>query len=121
MCPIEIQKFRLAGEQNRKKTAKQPPPRHKHGEKFLRGPIPLTWLSRASKLSGKALHVGIVLWFRAGIEQNRTIKLSNLSVKVVGLTRYSKNRALKHLESAGLITVERCAGRSPVVTILRTD
>ena len=34
---------------------------------FLRGPIPWTWLLAASRLGGKVLHVGIVLWFLVGV------------------------------------------------------
>ena len=38
--------------------------------KFLKGPIPLYWLIAASKLPGKALAVGVVIWFRAGLEKS---------------------------------------------------
>jgi hypothetical protein len=37
------------------------PPRHRSGEKFLKGPIPLLWLIQAGRLPGKALHVGLLL------------------------------------------------------------
>ena len=35
-------------------TSKKPP-RHRPGEKFLRGPIPWTWLQQAARLRGSAL------------------------------------------------------------------
>jgi hypothetical protein len=41
-------------------------PRHRPGEKFLRGPIPWKWLIRAGRLPGKALQVGLLLWQAAG-------------------------------------------------------
>lgn len=118
MVPIELQKFRLSNKKHKQKLRKIPPPCHKQGERFLKGPIPLKWLIRASKLPGKSFHVAILICYRGGIEKSRTIKLSNITVKTFGLTRFSKKRALKHLESAGLITVERYTGRSPIVTIL---
>ena len=38
---------------------------------FIRGPLPLPWFARASQLSGKALHVGVLVWFRSGCEDQR--------------------------------------------------
>ena len=107
MCSIELQKFRLTGKQNRRRTSKQPPPRHKQGEKFLKGPIPLKWLINASSLPGKSLHIAIVVWYRAGLEKSRTIKLSNITVKVFGLTppssmvevQKARNREIKKYHS----------------------
>src|SRR5581483_3598380 len=40
-------------------------PRPAKGEEYLGGPIPLSWLGRAAVLPGKALHLGIALWFAA--------------------------------------------------------
>ena len=37
-------------------------PRHRQGEKFLKGPIPWDWLTKAAQLPGHALHVALVLW-----------------------------------------------------------
>jgi len=34
--------------------------------KFLKGPIPLEWLRRASHLSGKAIQISVCLWFLKG-------------------------------------------------------
>jgi hypothetical protein len=36
---------------------------------FLKGPIPTNWLSQASHLGGKTLHVGIAIWFAHGFEK----------------------------------------------------
>ena len=48
------------------------PPRHRSGEKFLKGPIPWAWLQRAFLLPGKALHVALLLWREAGCRRSRT-------------------------------------------------
>ena len=57
-------------------------PRHGKGEKFLKGPIPENWLAQAARLPGKAFHVGIVLWFLAGMKGEAVVTLSQ---KVSGL------------------------------------
>jgi hypothetical protein len=38
----------------------------RHGEAFLRGPIPFDWLATASQVPGAALHVGLALRFLRG-------------------------------------------------------
>lgn len=94
------------------------PPRHRPGQKFLKGPIPLTWLTRAAALPGKSLHVGLTIWFLAGLTQSRTVKLSSIGAASFGVDRYAKYRALRWLEEAGLIVVDRKVGRSPRVTLI---
>jgi hypothetical protein len=94
------------------------PPRHRSGEKFLKGPIPLSWLSAAATQAGKALHVGLALWFLAGVKRNRTIALSAPVLSSFGVGRYAGYRGLKALERVGLVSVVRHPGRLPIVTIL---
>lgn len=93
-------------------------PRHKQGEKFLKGPIPYIWLTKAGILPGKALHVAIALWFQAGIIGKPTVKLSPKIMQELGVERRTGYRALKSLENAGLVSVERHVGRTPIVTLL---
>jgi hypothetical protein len=87
------------------------------GQKFLRGPIPLDWLCKAARLPGKTLHVGLALWLEAGFRNSLVVTLSNVSGRQFGLDRNSKYRALKWLEQAGLVAVERKLGRAPMITI----
>ncbi len=94
------------------------PPRHKKGEKFLRGPIPLDWLTRAAALPGKAPVVGLALWFEAGITKNATVSLTNTVVRRFSVTPKTRSRCLRALESAEWVSVVRDPGRCPVVTIL---
>jgi hypothetical protein len=54
-------------------------------EQFLKGPIPLSWIIRALSLSGKAWHVGTVLWFWAGITRSKTIALTPSRLRHCGL------------------------------------
>ena len=85
----------------------------------LQASIPPDWLAAAAHLPGKSLHVGIALWRAAGVQNARTVLLSNTAVHRFGLDRNAKYRALAWLEEAGLISVERQVGRSPVVTLLK--
>ena len=94
------------------------PPRHRPGERFVKGRIPLNWLRTAAHQPGKAIIVALELWFRAGVEMSRTVRisLSNLQVDPK-LNRSSASRGLAALERTGLVTVVRRSGRKPTVTL----
>ena len=92
-------------------------PRHRPGEKFLKGPIPRKWLEEAASLPGKALHVAIELWFWAGIRGPEGIRLSTASLAKLGVKRHAAYRAIGWLQGAGLISVVRHQGRKLVITI----
>jgi hypothetical protein len=94
------------------------PPAPKSGDRFLRGPIPLHWLSRAAALPGRSLHVALAVWFMAGLKKTSIVPISNVTSLQFGLDRNAKYRGLEWLEKASLIAVERRAGCAPIVTIL---
>jgi hypothetical protein len=94
------------------------PPRPKGSGRFLRGPIPLDWLSHAAALPGRSLHVAMAVWFMAGLKKTAVVPVSNIIGLQFGLDRNAKYRALEWLENANLIAVERRPGRAPIVTIL---
>ena len=88
-------------------------------EHYLRGPIPLAWLEAAARLPGQALAVGVALWHLAGLRRTQQhLSLSTERLASFGVSRYAKDRALRHLTGAGLVTVDRKRGRSPRVTIV---
>ena len=119
MTSIDLQRVQFERKNiGQSSSASAKPPRPKHGAKFLRGPIPLDWLSRAASLPGRSLHVGVAVWFMAGLRKSRTVPISNITGLLFGLDRNAKYRALEWLESADLISVQRKAGCAPVVTIL---
>ncbi len=84
---------------------------------FLRGPVPLWWLVRAAALPGKALAVGIALWYRKGVTDRDVVRPSWKLWDRFGVGRHAAYRALSNLEAAGLIAVERQVGKNPTVTI----
>ena len=95
-----------------------PSPERKRPRRFLKGPVPLAWLQIASKASGKALHVGVALWYLSGLNRSKTVRLTRSVLQPFGVLRDSARRGLTQLENAGLVSAERRAGRSPRVTIL---
>jgi hypothetical protein len=97
--------------------ASKRPPRHRAGEKFLKGPVPWAWLERAFVLSGKALHVALLLWFEAGCRRCRTVRLCLSGELPVGLNEQSARRGLRRLAEAGLVAVRHRPGRGLEVTL----
>jgi hypothetical protein len=95
-------------------------PRHSRGELFVKGPIPWNWLVIATRAlpRGKALHVAIVLWFQAHLQNSPTVKLSATRLRELGVDRHAGYRALDALEKAELVKVVRRPGRLPTVTLL---
>jgi DNA-binding MarR family transcriptional regulator len=115
---FDITRFSETAPGHPRGSGQPPPPRPAQGEKYLGGPIPITWLQTASQLSGKALHVAIALWFTAGLTKSRTVRVSRTLTRSFGMQPDSARRGLKQLERAGLVDVHRITGRSPIVTLL---
>jgi hypothetical protein len=94
------------------------PPRHKQGHHFVKGPIPWNWISKAGQLPGKALHVGVCIWYLAGLNRSRMIHLSMARLSELGVSRYAGYRGLNSLELTGLVRVVRHKGRLSTVELL---
>jgi hypothetical protein len=86
--------------------------------KFVAGPVDVSWVVRASQLGVKALLVGLVLWHIKGLRKADTFNVSNLMVRDWGIRPDAKRRALRALENARLIKIERRGKRSPQVTLV---
>jgi DNA-binding MarR family transcriptional regulator len=85
---------------------------------FVKGPVPWEWLCAAGALPGKALHVGIYLWFLAGFGRSHDVALSvSAAARAFGCDRATASRGLRLLQRAGLVEVAHHAGRKPTVTI----
>ena len=89
--------------------------------KFIAGPIPVSWMCQAKRLGVTALLVGLALWHIRGLRKSNTFIVSNLMLRDWGIQADAKSRALRKLQRAGLITVERQGKRSPQVTFLVKD
>lgn len=100
------------------KAAVKPKAKRIAGE-FLKGPIPLPWLTAVTRLSGKApLAVALAVCFEAGRRKSNEVKLTTAILRRFSVNRKAKYSALKSLEKAGLVRVRREPRRNPVVTIL---
>ena len=61
---FNIEKFRLPD--NYMESCPKPPKKSKKprlNDNFLKGPIPIGWLMKASALPGKASQIGVALWY----------------------------------------------------------
>ena len=87
-------------------------------DKFIAGPIDVSWVVQAGRLGVKALLVGLALWHLKKLRQADTFIVSNLMVQEWGVQPDAKARALRKLEKAGLIKIGRRGKRSPQVTLV---
>lgn len=89
---------------------------------FIKGPIPLSWLTAVTKLPSKApLAVALALWFEHGRKRSYEVRLTKAILDRFSVNRKSKYTALVALEKLGLIQVKRLPRRNPIVTILIPD
>ena len=81
--------------------------------KFIAGPIDVQWMVQARPLGATALLVGLALWYLKKLRQNDTFIVSNLMLQEWKIQPDAKTRALRALERAGLIRVERRGEAQP--------
>ena len=86
--------------------------------KFIAGPIDVSWVCQARQLGVTALLVGLALWHLKGLRKADTLIVSNIMLQDWGIEPDAKARALRKLEEAGLIRVERRGKGSPLVTLI---
>ena len=89
--------------------------------RFLKGPIPLQDIARAACLPGKSLAVYLAIHHRCDLEGRGTVTLPAKLLSQFGVNRNAKARALRHLEQAGLVVVERKVGGATHVSLVRSD
>ena len=87
---------------------------------FLKGPVPLWWLTRAASLPGKALALGLALWWLHGMSKDDAVKLTGKALKVMNVSRDAATDGLRRLEADGLVSVQRAKGKRPVVHIIHS-
>ena len=91
--------------------------RQRRAGRFLKGPIPMSDIAAAAKLPGKVLAVYLAVRHRADLTRSAAVTLPASLMHELGVDKDALARALRQLEAAGLVTVERKRGRSPVITI----
>jgi hypothetical protein len=93
------------------------PNRTKGSDRFVK--VPLWWAEQASQATRtpKAM-VWIWLLHLSWAAHSNTFRLPNERLRVRGVSRGVKTRALQELEKAGLVRVTREKGKSPTVILL---
>jgi hypothetical protein len=93
------------------------PAKRKKVEPFVK--VPLWWIAQATKATntGRAL-VCIELLYAAWKTKRSTFPLPNARLARLGIKRETKRLALRDLERAGLITVERPPRKTPIITLM---
>lgn len=120
--PIDPRRLRLEGELPGPKGQRSQESHRKRKGKFIKGPLPRAWFIAAGKLPGKAVHIGLEVWFRVGLARSESVFISLTAIsKAMGFSRPTAARGLASLEQAGLVTVERSPGRKPRVTVGGVD
>lgn len=121
---VDIETFRLPSTGTAQKGVRPSlPPKRKH-QTFIRGPIPMDWLSRVAVLPGKApLLVTLMLFHIAGLRgTHERLPLCAKRMRQFGIRNVQTVRkALAAMEAAGLVSLERHPGRCRHVTIVIAD
>jgi hypothetical protein len=92
------------------------PVKRKKAEPFVR--VPLRWAAAAAGATRTpASLVYIDLLYRAWKANGQSFTMPSGALEKRGASRWVKARALRDLEVAGLVTVERRTGKNPRVTL----
>ena len=109
-CPVEKLSFNaVSGTFEPKKVV---------GGAFIKGPLPLDWITSANSLPGKAGAVGLAIWFLVGVKASKTVKLTRQVEQIAGCHRKAVYAAVSNLEEAGLISVQRSKSARATVTVI---
>ena len=84
---------------------------------FLHPKIEMLWIEKAAQLGLPALMVSILLHFRSVWCGKDSVTLPKELLDKFQISRGVKQRALRSLEAAGLVSIVQETGHSPVVTL----
>ncbi len=87
---------------------------------FIKGPLPLSWMTQAAQMPGKTLQVALALWYLSGLQKTESVILASKTAERFGISRDAKYEAIDRLVKAGLVTVQQAPGRAPMVTLIKS-
>ncbi len=87
---------------------------------FIKGPLPLDWLQQANQIGGSTGIVAAALWFYVGLTCSNRFKVDGRLDSLCGLTRQTRDLALRKLQDAGLLRLSSRRGSYPTVEIVTT-
>ena len=111
MLPIEEKKLACKHPRLAASTSKQA------AKFFLHPKIEMLWIEKAAQLGLPALMVGILLHFRSVWCGRESVTLPKELLDKFRISRGVKQRALKSLEEASLVSIVQETGRSPLITL----
>ena len=86
---------------------------------FIKGPVDLEWISKASHLPGKALNIGLALMYVSGLTNSiEDLKLSPKHLETFNVAGKTAARILNLMEEHGLVEIKRAKGRKHRITII---
>jgi hypothetical protein len=80
--------------------------------------VPWTWIEKLEGASGQTYRVALHILHLHWKHGEQPFKLPNGMLRIDGVSRRSKWRALEDLERRGLIVIERRRKRSPIIRML---
>ncbi len=86
---------------------------------FIKGPIPMEWISSAANLPGKSIQVALAFFWLAGMKQQQKVKITRQALELFNVSDDAYRDALPRLEAAGLIRVSPAPGQRALVEIVR--
>ena len=87
--------------------------------RFIKGPLPLGWVAAATRAGHPlALPVLLALKHKADTRRQPWVKPPATVLRLFGVDKDGRSRAIAALERAGLVEVRRRKGRPPLVRLL---
>jgi hypothetical protein len=90
---------------------------HASSRLFIKGPIPLEWLSAVARLPGKCLNVAMAIQWLLGMSGGKPVKLTSRALRSLNVSDDTTSDCLRRMEQAGLIDVTRQSGQRPVICV----
>ncbi len=84
---------------------------------FIKGPVPLEWLSAVAKLPGKCLNVAMAIQWLMGMSGGKPAKLTAKALRSLNVSDDTTSDCLRRMEQAGLIDVTRQPGQRSVICV----
>ena len=86
---------------------------------FIKGPIPLKWITSAFCLGGKAPNIAMAIMYKFGMCPKDSIAVTSALLRQFGcFNRQTAYRALNCLQKEQLIEIQRGKGRCPRVKVV---
>jgi hypothetical protein len=96
----------------------RPPTFQRPLQPFIHMNVHLDWVTRVTRIGGKAPSVAFALLFLAGVNKADRFSLTSKVIEIACCERKALYRALSQMESEGLIAISRRQGRKPIVQLI---